>query len=133
MKKILLVAIFSLSGCSVFDAYFMAPYDSSEYFLITDIRSKAQQYKNQCDNAEISKANAIKLSDDTQRFALYSEHIPHNDNVISASKDLHTIAQGLADQYNKTDKVSIGFCKIKFTSVETSADKMQTIIGSRPR
>ena len=64
---------------------------------------------------------------------MYSEHTPHNEKVISASKDLHIIAQGLADQYNKGVRVSPPFCKIKFTSVETSADHMQQIIGSRPR
>ena len=134
MKKLLLLPLISmLSSCALYNAYFLTGFDGNEYELITKIRLEAQTYKNECDDAVKSKNNATQLTYDTTMFMLYSEYVPHNDDVISASKDLHTIAQGLADQYNKTDKVSIGFCKIKFTSVETSADKMQTIIGSRPR
>jgi len=134
MKKLLLAVMISmLSGCAVVDAYLMTHYDPNEYKLITDIRAEAQLYKSQCDDAVTSKANAIKLANDTQLFVLYSEHIPRNKDLISASNDLHTIAQGLADQYAKFDKVSPGFCKIKFTSVETNANKMQATVAGRPR
>jgi hypothetical protein len=134
MKKIFLACVvLMLSGCALLDAYLMTHYDPNEYKIITDIRADAQSFKAQCDDPVASKANAVKLAHETQLFALYSEHIPRNELLISASKDLNTIAQGLADQYAKTDKVSIGFCKIKFTSVETNADKMQAIIAKRPR
>jgi len=134
MKKLLIsLAITMLSGCSVLDAYLMTHYDPNEYQLITNIRAEAQQFKNQCDDATVSKTNATKLAINTQFFVLYSEHIPRNVDVIGASKDLHVLAQGLVDQYNKSDKVSPGFCKIKFNNVETSADKMQQVIARRPR
>ena len=134
MKKLLpAVMISMLSGCAVVDAYLMTHYDPNEYKLITDIRAEAQLYKSQCDDSIASKTNAIKMANDTQLFVLYSEHIPRNKDLISASNDLHTIAQGLADQYAKFDKVSPGFCKIKFTSIESNADKMQTTIAGRPR
>ena len=133
MKKLLLLPLMLLSGCTLVDAYLMTHYDPNEYKLITDIRAEAQLAKAQCDDPVVSKANAVKVANDTQLFVLYSEHVPRNEQVISASKDLHTIAQGLADQYAKFDKVSPGFCKIKFTSVESNADTVQTIIGKRPR
>jgi hypothetical protein len=134
MKKLLTALMITmLSGCSVLDAYLMTHYDPNEYSLITSIRAEAQQFKAQCDDAVASKTNAVKLATDTQLFVLYSEHVPRNAEVISASKDLHTLAQGLVDQYDKSDKVSPGFCKIKFNNVETSADKMQQVIGRRPR
>jgi len=133
MKKLLLLPLVFLSGCTLLDAYLMTHYDPNEYKLITDIRAEAQLAKSQCDDPVLSKANAVKVANDTQLFVLYSEHVPRNEQVISASKDLHTIAQGLADQYAKFDKVSPGFCKIKFTSIESNADKMQTTIAGRPR
>jgi len=133
MKKLLLIPLLLLSGCTLLDAYLMTHYDPNEYKLITDIRAEAQFAKAQCDDPVASKANAVKVANDTQVFVLYSEHVPRNEQVISASRDLHTIAQGLADQYAKFDKVSPGFCKIKFTSVESNADKMQTTIARRPR
>jgi hypothetical protein len=134
MKQLITtLAITLLSGCSVLDAYLMTHYDPNEYQLITSIRAEAQQFKTQCDDASVSKSNAAKLATDTQLFVLYSEHVPRNTDVISASKDLHLLAQGLVDQYTKSDKVSPGFCKIKFSNVETSADKMQQVIARRPR
>jgi hypothetical protein len=51
---------------------------------------------------------------------MYSEHIPRNKELVESSKDLHAIARGLADQYNKSDKVSTAFCKIKFDTLEKS-------------
>ena len=134
MKKlVLLLSMFVLSGCSVLDAYLLTHYDPNEYQLITAIRADAQQFKTTCSDAELSRTNSAKLAKDTQMFVLYSEHVPRNNDVISASKSLHTIAQGLSDQYQKSDRVSPTFCKIKFESVETSADKMQKTIGARPR
>jgi len=134
MKKILLAVVFSmLSGCALVDAYLMTKYDSNEYRQIAEIRAESQLYKTQCANAMLSAANAERLAYNTRVFALYSEHVPRNENVIKASVELNKIAQGLAEQYQKSDKVSPMFCKIKFESVEKSADSMQKVIGARPR
>ena len=133
MKKILIAALLSaLSGCALIDAYLMTSYDPNEYQMITNIRFRAQEFKSQCDDAGNGSFNAKRIAQDTRLFVLYSEHIPRNDNLITASKALDGIAQGLEDQY-KNGKVSPVFCKIKFTSIETSAEKMQTVIGGRPR
>ena len=41
MKRILIVLFaFSLSGCALFDAYFMAKYDTTEYALVNEIKNK---------------------------------------------------------------------------------------------
>jgi hypothetical protein len=134
MKKLLVsLAVLSLSGCALVDAYLMTKYDPNEYTLITSIRAEAQQFKTQCDDPVVSRANATKLSTDTQLFVLYSEHIPRNKDLISAGQSLNAIAKGLSDQYAKADKVSTAFCKIKFESVETSADKIQGVVAGRPR
>jgi len=133
MKKILIIlSLVILQGCTVLDAYLMTNYDPNEYQLITYIRAEARQFKTQCDNVNSSKFNAGKIAHDTQLFVLYSEHIPRNENLIEASKALNVIAQGLLTQY-QNDKVSPAFCKIKFENIETSADKLQKVIGGRPR
>ena len=134
MKKIAIaLAVSLLSGCAVVDAYLMTKYDPNEYAMITSIRSEAQLFKSTCDDVTASKNNAVKVYNDTRTFALYSEYVPRNKDVIDASNQLNEMAKGLADQYNKSDKVSPAFCKIKFENIEKSADKMQKIIGGRPR
>jgi hypothetical protein len=133
MKKILIIlSLVILQGCTLLDAYLMTNYDPNEYQLITYIRAEARQFKTQCDNVNSSKFNAGKIAHDTQLFVLYSEHIPRNENLIEAGKALNVIAQGLLTQY-QNDKVSPAFCKIKFENIETSADKLQKVIGGRPR
>jgi hypothetical protein len=134
MKKFLLIPLlFALNGCALVDAYLMTKYDPNEYQLITSVRLQAQQAKEQCSDAAVSKTNSVKVTSEAQMFMLYSEHIPRNEDMISASKNLHDIAKGLSDQYAKSDKVSPAFCKIKFQNIETSADKIQTVIAGRPR
>jgi hypothetical protein len=134
MKKILLaVAVSMLSGCAIIDAYLMTKYDPNEYKLISEIRVDASFYKNECNNLLMSPTNAIAIAHKTELFMVYSEHIPRNKDLISASKQLNDIAKGIADQYSKSDKVSPVFCKIKFDTIEKSAEKIQTVIGGRPR
>ena len=99
MKKLLLVPLlFVLNGCALVDAYLMTKYDPNEYQLITSVRLQAQQAKEQCSDAAVSKVNAVKVTSDTQMFMLYSEHIPRNKDMIDASKNLNDIAKGLSDQ-----------------------------------
>lgn len=133
MKKLLAIGLaVLLSGCStLFDSYLMK-YDTNEYRIVTEIRSDAQGYKTACANELLSVTNAVAIADKTRLFKLYSEHQPHNDPVIKASIELDKIAQGLKNQYN-TGKVSPMFCKIKFESIEHSAEAMQKIIGAKPR
>jgi hypothetical protein len=133
MKKILIALTLAvLSGCTAVDAYLMK-YDSSEYTIITEIRADAQNYKEACGNELMSTTNSIALANKTKLFVLFSEHQPHNDPVIKASIELDKIAQGLKTQYTNEGKVSPMFCKIKFESIEHSAEAMQKIIGAKPR
>lgn len=133
MKRLILIALISLlPGCALVDAYLMK-YDTNEYRIITEIRADAQNYKKDCDDSILSKTNAVAIADKTNLFVMYSQYLPHNKPVISASKELDKIAQGLKTQYASGAKVSSAFCKIKFQSIETSAESMQKIIGDKPR
>lgn len=114
------------------DAFLMTKYDANEYRLITDIRYQAHKSKEQCSNADLSKVNANTLTSNIELFVMYSEHVPRNQDVIRASTELHEMAKELADRYNKS-AVSAVFCKLKFDNIESSAVKMQHLIGSRPR
>jgi len=121
-----------LSGCVLLDAYLMTKYDPNEYKLITDIRSQAHRYKEECANVEQSKDHARHIFTQTELFMMYSEHVPRNKDVQAASKELNEIAKELHERYTK-GSVSIIFCKLKFDNIENSSKRMQSIIGSRPR
>jgi type IV pilus biogenesis protein CpaD/CtpE len=132
MKKLLLIlAVALLPGCAAVDAYLMK-YDTNEYRVISEIRADANEYKAACTNELLSNTNAVAMATKTQFFVFYAEYIPHNDPVKAASIELNKIAQGLKDQYTK-GKVSPMFCKIKYETIEKSAEAMQKTIGDKPR
>lgn len=133
MKKILLIGLVALlPGCALMDSYLMK-YDTNEYRVISEIRAEAHAYKSECNNPLMSSPNATAMADKTQFFVFYAQYIPHNEPVKRASVELNKIAQGLKDQYARGDRVSPMFCKIKFESIERSAETMQKIIGDKPR
>jgi hypothetical protein len=133
MKRIVLVcAVALLNGCALLDAYLMK-YDPNEYQQISDIRTTASISKTQCDNPLISATNAVAISNKTLAFVQFTQYQPHNDKVKAASVELDKMAQGLKDQYVKSDKVSPMFCKLKFTGIETSAETIQRVVGDKPR
>jgi hypothetical protein len=133
MKNLLAaLTVISLAGCAVVDAFLMK-FDPVEFQQISDIRTTAYLAKNACDTVQDARSQSVIIANKTLTFKNYVQYTPHNDKVIAASIDLDKIAQGLRDQYAKTDRVSTAFCKIKFTSIETSAEAMQKIIGDKPR
>lgn len=133
MKRILaILAVLSLNGCALWDAYFMTGYDPNEYMLVTQIRTDAQVYKNQCDNPALAPANAQAIAVKTRLFQNYSEQIPKNDNGKSASTSLNEIAQGLTDAYRRGTP-STAFCQLKYGSIENAAYVIQHVVGDRPR
>ena len=134
MKRLLIVlSVVALNGCALYDAYMMTGYDSGEYRIITEIRTDAGIYKDQCDAVEASRMNATALSHKTMLFQNYESQIPRNANGINASRELNKIAQGLKEGYKNPSLVSPTFCRLKFTSIENSAETIQHVVGRRPR
>jgi len=134
MRRLLLITITAttLSGCALWDAYFMAPYDANEYMLITEIRTNAAIYREQCANPVIAPVNAQAMANRTQLYERYEEHIPRNENGFKAARALNEIAQGLNTAYGK-GSVSPVFCKLKYNNIEHSAELIQRVTAGRPR
>ena len=134
MKRLLIVlGVLALNGCALYDAYMMTGFDPNEYRIITEIRTDAYNYKQQCNNQLMSDANAVLIANKTQLFEFYEEQIPINKNGINASKELNKIAQGLKARYQDGTAVPALFCKLKFESIEHSAQTIQHVLGKRPR
>jgi hypothetical protein len=133
LKRLCLVLLtVMLSGCAVWDAYFMAPYDANEYMLITEIRATSGQHRRQCDNPVLAPVNAQAIANRTDLYEKYAELIPRNDNGYKAAKALNEIAQGLNTAYGK-GPVSSVFCRLKYNNIEHAAELIQRVTAGRPR
>ena len=133
MKRLLLVcAIFALSGCAVIDAYFMAKYDTNEYALINDIKTKAQVAEENCANNLLVTTQVNELYIKSLEFKNFATHIPRNEDSIKLSNKLLILTKDAKDQFNKS-AVSNFYCKAKLEQIVKSTDTMQQAIGKKPR
>jgi hypothetical protein len=132
MKRLVWLLLPVLSGCAVYDAIMLTGFDPNEYRIITEIRVDAAHYRDACTNPLLAQTNAQAMAYKTELFEAYSEHIPNNTDGYNASKSLNQIAQGLVKRYD-TPPVPALFCRLKYTSMETSARVIQYTIGNRPR
>jgi len=122
-----------LAGCSTLRSLAVNNYDPIHYQLITEIRFIAHKNHSDCDNTDLSRKNAIELSDKSNFFQLYTEQLPSENDMINAAKELNNMIIGLADQYKSQQQPHAEFCRIKFQNIENSAISMQKILGARPR
>jgi len=134
MKRILIVLFaFSLSGCALFDAYFMAKYDTNEYFIVNDIKTKAQVAEENCGNYILVVTQVNELYIKALEFKNFTTHIPRNKDTDNMSTKLLTLTKDTRDYFNKAEKISPIFCKAKLQQVVKSADTIQHVLGSKPR
>jgi hypothetical protein len=135
MKKLIAVALVttSLSGCALFDAYFMAKYDTTEYALVNDIKTKAQVAEENCGNQLLVVTQVNELYVKSLEFKNFTTHIPRNKDADNMSTKLLTLTKDTRDYFNKAEKISPIFCKAKLQQVIKSADTIQHVLGSKPR
>ena len=133
MKKLIIaLAVLSLNGCALYDAYFMAKYDNNEYMLINRIRTQANLGAAKCGKPEVV-AEVDGIWRTTVELKNYSQSIPHNEEATKMSAELAGIVKGLSDRYKDTEPVSMMYCTTKFASIERNAVTIQNVIGKKPR
>ena len=134
MKKIIPLAFVALlSGCTLLDAYFMAKYDTNEYFIVNDIKTKAQVAEENCGNHILVVTQVNELYIKALEFKNFTTHIPRNKDTDNMSTKLLTLTKDTKDYFNKAGKISPIFCKAKLQQVVKSADTIQHVLGSKPR
>jgi hypothetical protein len=134
MKKLLpLIFVSLLSGCTLLDAYFMAKYDTNEYFIVNDIKTKAQVAEENCSNQLLVVTQVNELYIKALEFKNFTSHIPRNKDTDNMSTKLLTLTKDTRDYFNKSEKISPIFCKAKLQQIVKSADTIQHVLGSKPR
>jgi len=134
MKRFLLAVLLasSLSGCAIYDAYFMARFDNNEYALINRIRTEANLGAAKCGKPEVVGV-VDHLWSTSVEFRNYTQSIPHNEEATKMGSELAEIVKGLSERYHGTEPVSMMYCTTKFSSIERNAVNIQNVIGKKPR
>ncbi len=134
MKKLIpLTFVVLLGGCTLFDAYFMAKYDTNEYFIVNDIKTKAQVAEENCSNQLLVVTQVNELYIKALEFKNFTMHIPRNKDTDNLSTKLLALTKDTRDYFNKAEKISPIFCKAKLQQVVKSADTIQHALGGKPR
>ena len=135
MKKLIAVTLVatSLSGCALFDAYFMAGYDTTEYALVNKIKTKAELSVDDCKDQKVSKQNMNDLYFIAVEMRNFSENIPRNVDTAKLAGNLVELTKQGKDLYAKDSNVSETFCKLKLQQIGRSAEVAQKVIGKKPR
>ena len=134
MKRLLaiLLLVSNLSGCALYNAYFMARFDNNEYALINKIRTEANLGAAKCGKPEVVEV-VDRMWYTAVEFRNYGQSIPHNEEVITMGNELAEIVKGLSDRYHGTEPVSMFYCTTKFSAIERNAVNIQNVVGKKPR
>jgi len=113
-----LIPILFLSGCSLM----IGNYDPLEYGLVNRIRTEAQVSDCSKQSTYVIYVSALELKN-------YSQYLPNNDQEIALVDDLYKIV----DQLYTFKSPSAAYCKAKLNIIETTAERIQQVTGSKPR
>jgi hypothetical protein len=111
----------------------MAKYDTTEYALVNDIKTKAQVAEENCGNQPLVTTQVNELYIKSLEFKNFTLHIPRNKDADNMSTKLLMLTKDTKDYFNKAERVSPIFCKAKLQQVVKSADTIQHVLGSKPR
>jgi hypothetical protein len=134
MKKLLILfAILSLNGCAVYDAYFMAKYDTNEHALVSKIRTMAELGADECKNQLKSEVTFNDLYYYSVELRNFTQYIPRNDDTLKLATNIVELSKQGKDSYAKDTKPSEMFCKLKLQQISRATEIAQKVIGKKPR
>ena len=118
MKTLIIFTVTFLTGCSLW----MASYDSSEYSLVTKVRTQAIV-------GDCSSESVKNLYNTTLELKNFTQYIPRNDATINLANQLYAIV----DDLHKRENPSPAYCRSKLNNIAKSAEEIQRVVGSKPR
>jgi hypothetical protein len=101
----------------------MAEYDTSEYALISKVRTVAQVGK--CDEVSVKELYTTSL-----HLKNFSQYLPRNEKTYQMNSELNSMVEEL---YKKPQPVSQFYCNLKLKTIEATAENIQSVTGKRPR
>ena len=133
LKLLLVSSVFLfLPGCALWDAYFMARYDSVEYALVNKIRTMSELGVNDCKDQKKSEGTFEGLYFISVELRNFTQHIPNNPDANKLAVSMVELTKQGYDMYAKGE-VSEVFCKLKLQQINRTSETAQKAIGAKPR
>ena len=134
LKRLLLVALIPfIPGCALYDAYFMAKYDTNEYALINSVKTRAELAQEVCTNKPAVEQKLVDIYAQSVEFRNFTFYIPRNTDANNMASKLVDLTKSTKEYYNTHDKVSEVFCKMKLQQIVKSSDAIMETLGKKPR
>lgn len=135
MKKLVLISssVFLLNGCMLFDSYFMAKYDTTEYSLVNKVKTKTELAEEQCADKTKVQSSLVEIYATALEFKNFTYNIARNTDATNMAGKLLVLTKDTKDYFDKNEKISEKFCQLKLQQIVKSADSIQNVIGSKPR
>jgi hypothetical protein len=110
----------------------MANYDDGEYYTATMVRTEAELGINKCDDPEAMRVVLANLSREALALQNYTQHIPDNEDAFELATNLNKLVASTSKIYGEKDP-SAGYCKAKMNLIVKGSEKVQKVLGSKPR
>ena len=134
LKRLLVIALIPLlPSCALYDAYFMAKYDTNEYGLINAVKTKTELAIEQCANKQVVEQKLADVYASSVEFKNFTFYIPRNEDANKMATKLVTLTKDTKDYYSTHDKISEAFCKMKLQQIVKSSDAIMETLGKKPR
>jgi hypothetical protein len=134
MKTLIVaIALTTLGGCAVVEAYFMAGYDNAEYSLTNKIRTMSELGVEKCKDTQSGKQLFEEIYVVSKELNNFTQYVPRNTDSHKITGNLVELSKQGKEMYVKNSNVSETFCKLKLQQINRSAEMAQKVIGAKPR
>ena len=134
LKRLLVISLIAfLPGCALVDSYFMAKYDTNEYAAITQLRTQAELAQASCDDKKKTESHIDEMYAQSMYLKNFAQLRARNDETATITYNIYLLTEQLKTHYQKNEKVSVAYCKLKLQQIEKNTISSQKIIGAKPR
>lgn len=123
MKKIMLVGVLLLSGCSSLN------FDSLAFDRFVSISERADKLSEKCSDADYVRDHASILLDNVTHMNNYAVHRGATPEINSSVATLHSMVQEFNDRYQKNMQPSKVYCEQKLKTISTAASAISDTLG----
>lgn len=105
-------------------------FDENEYSRMVDVRVELEESR--CTDHKDAQQMAVRLKSHLDWLAIYSQHLPNNNNTNSMVMAMRKSTDEFADRYTR-GSATTAYCRLKVQALAEQIDIILKTTASRPR